>query len=258
MKRIYVVANHRPPDPASRLKLAREAKGLSPRQIAEATKLSVRTIEALENHHLKALPSGVYRRSIVRAVAREVGLDPDHVLRELSSAYPDDLPPPECAQLQEPGAPVRASIQRLIAIAGAVVPMVAGIGYFTWSRPAVVIEDAPIRQRAADVWRPEVVPAGGFLAPSSTARRPVVLTIAISSRCQLRVTADGREVLGRIVEAGETVPVEMGDEVILSGDNAAAVQFSINGQAGRVLGAPGEPLSVRIGRDDYDAFLVRR
>jgi len=64
-------------------------------------------------------------------------------------------------------------------------------------------------------------------------------------------------VLARTVEQGETLPIELGEELWLLGDNAAAVQFSINGQAGRLLGVPGEALSVRIGRDDYEDFLVR-
>jgi hypothetical protein len=59
------------------------------------------------------------------------------------------------------------------------------------------------------------------------------------------------------MEPGETVPIELGDELLLFGDNASAVQFSINGQAGRLLGQPGDALSTRIGRDDYQDFLVR-
>ena len=59
------------------------------------------------------------------------------------------------------------------------------------------------------------------------------------------------------MEQGETLPIELGDELLLLGDNASAVQFSINGQAGRLLGAPGDVLSARIGRDDYQDFLVR-
>jgi len=79
----------------------------------------------------------------------------------------------------------------------------------------------------------------------------------MSSRCQLRVVADGRDVLARMVEQGETLRLELGDELWLLGDNASAVQFSVNGQAGRQLGAPGDVLSVRIGRDDYEDLLVR-
>ena len=105
----------------------------------------------------------------------------------------------------------------------------------------------------------EVVPAGGF-APVTTSQArpaPVVVTLTISSRCHLRVVADGTEIIGRTVEQGESLPIELGDELVLLGDNASAVQFSINGQAGRRLGEPGDVLSARIGRDDYQDFLVR-
>ncbi len=105
----------------------------------------------------------------------------------------------------------------------------------------------------------EVIPVGGFSETPIAAVRPVpvVVTLTISSRCQLRVIADGNEILGRTMEQGETLPIELGSELLLLGDNAAAVQFSINGQAGRQLGEPGDVLSTRIGRDDYQDFLVR-
>jgi hypothetical protein len=105
----------------------------------------------------------------------------------------------------------------------------------------------------------EVVPVGGFapVPPSSSRPAPVVVTLTISSRCHLRVVADGNEIIGRTVEQGETLPIELGNELVLLGDNASAVQFSINGQAGRMLGQPGDVLSARIGRDDYQDFLVR-
>lgn len=248
---------HRPLDPATRLRQAREAKGLSCRQLAETTKLSVRTIEALENDCVSALPEGIYRRSIVRSIASEVGLEPDQLLRDFAAAHPDDLPAPASATVVATTEPSR-SFQRIVAVAGAVLPLLAGVAYFGWpaaraTNIAAIIEAAP----AATPLRPEIQPAGGFTEASVALPRPVVVTLTMSSRCQLRIVADGREVLGRTVEQGETLPIELGDELWLLGDNASAVQFSINGQAGRLLGAPGEVLSVRIGRDDYEDFLVR-
>jgi len=247
-----------PPNPAARLKQAREAKGMSSRQLAEATKLSVRTIEALEAGSLSALPEGIYRRGIVHAVASEVGVNPDQLLREFTAAYPDDLPATATlvAMVQAPG-PSR-SVQRVLALAGALLPLLAGVTYFAWPAPhpadvGAVAEAAP----APTSLRPEIQPAGGFAETAVAMPRPVVVTLTMSSRCQLRILADGREVLARTVEQGETVPLELGDEIWLLGDNASAVQFSINGQAGRLLGVPGEALSVRIGRDDYQDFLVR-
>ena len=247
-------------DPAARLKLAREAKGVSARQVAESTKLSVRAIEALESGRVSALPEGIYRRSIIRAVAAEVGLDPEQLLRDFSVTHPIDLPPPSgpCAVVAVPTG--RHALQGALAFIGAILPLVAGVAYFGWPS-AKAADVATVTQaravRAADGWRPEIVPAGGFAEAPAALSRAVVVTLTISSKCQLRVVADGREVLGRTVEQGESVPIELGDELLLLGDNAAAVQFSINGQAGRLLGEPGDVLSVRIGRDDYEDFLAR-
>ncbi len=247
-------------DPATRLRLAREAKGLSIRQVAESTKLSVRAIEAVEGDRVSALPEGIYRRAIVRAVASEVGLDPEQILRDFSTAHPADLPSPSGPSAVVVAPPARHAFQGALAFLGAILPLLAGVAYFGW--PAAGAADvAPVSlarsTRAADVWRPEIVPAGGFTEAPPALPRPVVVTLTISSKCQLRIVADGREVLGRTVEPGESVPIELGDELLLLGDNAAAVQFSINGQAGRMLGEPGDVLSVRIGRDDYEDFLVR-
>jgi transcriptional regulator with XRE-family HTH domain len=236
------------------VRLAREAKGLSLKQVADATKLSVRSIEALESGKFASLPEGIYRRSMVRAVAIEVGLQPDDLLKTFSIAHPDELQAREAVALAEMQAPKSSSMQAMLAIAGALVPILAGVVYFGFAFPRPA---APLRAtRTTEGRRPEIVPAGGFAEAPPVDRRPVVMTLTLSSRCALRVVADGREVIGRTVEAGETLSVELGDEVLLSGDNAAAVQFSINGQAGRALGNAGESLSVRIGREDYEFFLV--
>lgn len=250
-------------DPAARLRQAREEKGLSHRQVAEATKLSVRAIELLERGCLSGLPEGIYRRSIVRAVAREVGLNPDQVLAEFASSHPDDLPAPEAAIVVEPKP--TSSFQKALAFVSAVLPLAAGVLYFALPLTNAPATDAPRPQSVTrdlppprvEPIRAEILPVGGFTETPEAQPAPVVVTLTISSRCQLRVVADGNEIIGRTMEPGETVPIELGDELILLGDNASAVQFSINGQAGRLLGEPGDILSTRIGRDDYQDFLVR-
>ena len=242
---------------------AREAKGLSHRQLADATKLSARTIELLESNRLGDLPKGIYRRSIVRSVAREVGLNADQLLADFTAAHPDALAAPAAAVIVD--AKPTSSFQKALAVVSAILPIAAGVLYFAlpWQEPrrAAVIPPSAIEleQRRAEPVRAEVIPVGGFAAVSMPSSRPVpvVVTLTISSRCQLRIVADGAEIISRVMEPGETVPIELGEEVLLLGDNASAVQFSINGQAGRLLGKPGDVLSARIGRDDYQDFLVR-
>lgn len=259
------MADHRSLDPAARLRSAREAKGLSHRQVAEATKLSVRAIELLERDCLRDLPEGIYRRSIVKAVAREVGLNADQILNEFVALHPDQLPPMPTVVMAETKAP--SSSNKIFALLSAALPLIGGVIYFamplTSSAVRTVVDTsskAAVQSQRVLPSRAEVMPIGGF-GPVATADSPrpapVVVTLTISTRCQLRVVADGNEIIGRTVEQGETLPIELGGELLLLGDNASAVQFSINGQAGRMLGEPGDVLSARIGRDDYQDFLIR-
>ncbi len=219
--------------------------------------MSVRAIEQLEGGRISELPEGIYRRSIVRAVAREVGLNPDQLLAEFTKQHPDDLSTPAATAVVAVK-PI-STFQKALAFVSAMLPMAAAALYFalpTQRAPVSVMPPSTSEQRAEPM-RAEVVPVGGLIEPALVTPRPVVVTLTISARCQLRVVADGAEILSRVMVPGETVPIELGDELLLLGDNASAVQFSINGQAGRQLGEPGDVLSARIGRDDYQDFLVR-
>ena len=60
------------------LRLAREARGLSLRQISEQTRISTRYLEAIETNDYKQLPGGIFNRSFVKAYAKHVGMsEPD-------------------------------------------------------------------------------------------------------------------------------------------------------------------------------------
>jgi transcriptional regulator with XRE-family HTH domain len=246
-----------------RLKQARESRGLSHRQMAGVTKVSTRVIAALEEGRIERVPPGVYRRSLVRLVAGEVGLEPEATLRLFLTEYPDDLPQPGAAAVAEAPPPRRGSagLRRVLTMLGAVVPLLVGIAYFT--RPPAAPghnpepRTPPVVHDAGD-WRPEIVPAGGFSEAPPPAVRPVSMLITISEPCQVQVLADGGLVVGRAFVAGESFRVAFSDSIELYGDNAGAVQYSLNGQAGRLLGGPGEVLSARIGRDDYPFFLSAR
>jgi cytoskeletal protein RodZ len=70
----------------SRLKQAREARGIDLRELAAATKISVTALEALERNDYSRLPGGIFGRSFVRAYALAVDLDPDVTVEEFVAA----------------------------------------------------------------------------------------------------------------------------------------------------------------------------
>src|SRR4051812_20212675 len=80
-------------DFGSKLRAARERRGVSLRQIANATKISIGLLEALERNDYGKLPGGIFSRSFVRAYAAEVGLDPDRTVEEFLAQFPHDSVP---------------------------------------------------------------------------------------------------------------------------------------------------------------------
>src|SRR5437773_488807 len=77
-------------DFGGKLREARERRGISLRQIANATKISVGVLEALERNDISRLPGGIFGRAFVRSYAIEVGLDPETTIQEFIAQFPND------------------------------------------------------------------------------------------------------------------------------------------------------------------------
>lgn len=59
------------------LKRERELRQISLREIAEATKINLRYLDALERDDFRHLPGGVFNKGFVRAYAQFIGIDPE-------------------------------------------------------------------------------------------------------------------------------------------------------------------------------------
>lgn len=73
----------------SRLRAQREQQGVPLAEIAERTKIKLTLLEGLERDDVSHWPTGIFRRSFVRAYAQAIGLDGDAVVREFLELYPD-------------------------------------------------------------------------------------------------------------------------------------------------------------------------
>jgi cytoskeleton protein RodZ len=64
------------------LKRERELRDISLREISEATRISIRILEAIETDNYKLLPGGIFNRNFLRAYADFIGIDPEKVVRK--------------------------------------------------------------------------------------------------------------------------------------------------------------------------------
>ena len=62
------------------LRRAREARGVSLREISEQTRITMRHLEAIESDDYKQLPGGIFNKSFIKSYARHVGFDEQRAL----------------------------------------------------------------------------------------------------------------------------------------------------------------------------------
>ncbi len=75
----------------TRLRRQRERRKITLTAIADQTKIGQPLLEALERDDASRWPSGIFRRAFIRAYAEAIGLEPDEVVREFLSLYPDPI-----------------------------------------------------------------------------------------------------------------------------------------------------------------------
>ena len=87
------------------LRQARERTHLTVQQIAAETRISPKFLNALEEGNVKSLPSGMYRRAMLRAYAESVGLDRDAALEQFERTFEPGAGPGAGAAAAETGTP---------------------------------------------------------------------------------------------------------------------------------------------------------
>lgn len=270
------------------LREARERKGLSLRQIATATKISVAALESLERGDFSKLPGGIFSRSFVRSYAIEVGLDPDETVQRFLDYFEADeaaaaaAHDPAAGHLH-PHAPAGAhaadeiggefefeSRQRIaragLGLIAASLPVAAAVLYFSSgvSAPppqetatARVPAAAPESRRGEPAARPLAhVPAAGPPAPAvASVREGVTIEIAPSADCWMRLSVDGAAPVSKLLKAGERERATFQESAVVQVGDAAACTVLIDGRATRPLGPTGKVREIAVTRANYTTFL---
>ena len=219
-----------PVDFGARLRTARERRGLSLRVIADATKISVRALEAVERNDISQLPGGIFSRSFVRAYAVEVGLDPEQTIADFITRFPDETVtqghPRTRAIIDQLDTGTRGRRWPRFAwglLLG--VPLVAMTVYVAFG--AVRVWSNPVQSVAADVEAAAETASDGSFSVTLHALR--------STRCTLAV--DGAATFEVALDAGATRTIEMQNQLIAIPADAGALEWSAGGVS-HALGGP--------------------
>jgi cytoskeletal protein RodZ len=267
------MASERPSgDFGSKLRAARERRGISLRQIANATKIAVAVLEALERNDISRLPGGIFGRAFVRSYAVEVGLDPEDTIRDFMAQFPHDsvtVGHPTTEQIEdhdslESDRRTASTFLRLIAVSLPIAAMVIYLGASGRLSPGRhAPETAPAAEAAAPTPAPTpeaATPAPPTPAPAIDAPAPTQLTVALAATgpCWLSVIVDGQKRVERTFAAGEQQTLQVRRELVLTAGDASAITWTINGAAAKPLGHAGEKVTARVSLANFKTFLAAR
>jgi len=275
------------------LRAARERRGVSLRQIANATKISVSVLDALERNDISRLPGGIFGRAFVRSYAVEVGLDPEATIQDFIAQFPHDSVTQGRPTVDQAGDNENIESQRRMAgtflsLVAISIPIAAAVLYFGTSagrRPttrtaaaaAATATAAPAAPAAAPAETPPIAtpPAATHEAPPpvvgtsaraieppapSAAAAADVLSVGLSVKrpCWVSATVDGQKAIERLLAAGDRQTIEVRREIVLTAGDAAAIDLTLNGAEARALGKPGDVVTVRMNLANFKDYLQTR
>jgi len=239
------------------LRRERELRGVDLRDIAEATNISLRFLQALEEDRTEVLPGGIFPKAFVRQYATYLGLDPDRLVAEYLYTHG--------GAASEGAAPQRPTSGRMAAVFFGLI-LAAGVALFAAARagwfsrhseaPAPAPAPSPEATLPADRVYPPPPPSTVAAAPGAPLTGALVLSLTARQDCWVEVQVDGTTAISRILTAGETQRLEAQSQIVLSVGNAGGISFTINDRPGIPLGREGEVKhNIVITKDSVPALI---
>ena len=262
------------------LRREREMRGVDLREIADATRINLRFLEAVENEEFGKLPGGVFNRGFIRSYARYLGLDEEKILGEYELASGSEVTPEWSSTSYSSAAPRRIGLKaQWLAGIAAIVMLLGGYTLFRYSesppsspRPQAMPVEATVTPDAAD----DLEESGRVRAPEPTARsedsltapptaaraatapapprrripdtEDMILQVAVTEEAWVAIDADGATVLSRLMAPEEIRTFRSQESFDVITGNAGGIILTLNGETLGPLGGHGEVKSVRLTR----------
>ncbi len=234
-----------------RLKREREMREVSMEELAKATRIGSRFLQALENEDWDKLPGGVFGHGFVRSIARYLGLDEEALLGEYDLARAEKLPPvpvkPE-ERIPSPSKWLPALVVFILLLAA------AGLFYggrYGWRRFAARRTAKPSAASSmASPTKPETTAIPSESAADSAPAALLHLSVSTSSATRVRVLGDNKLLLDAELPPGETRRFSANEQFEVTAADSSAVLLEMNGKAMPPIGTPGASGRIVLTKDD--------
>lgn len=250
------------------LRLAREARGISLREISDQTRISTRYLEAIESGDLKRLPGGIFNRSFIKAYAKYVGFDEAEALegyarsaREMG-ASPDEVattPYKACVYTDGSGtrSPLITVILAVLILAILSLAIYAALHWYQRRNAPETGENAPATSAPAAQPAPARVPVAN--RPGAVPTEGFVVQIKSLGRiASIKTRVDDQEYFEHSFSPGEVMEFKptQAFSVRYAKSLVRVFELTINGRPAKIVSvSSSNPVEMAFTKDDYERFL---
>ncbi|MDQ6801456.1 MAG: helix-turn-helix domain-containing protein [Acidobacteriota bacterium] len=238
------------------LRREREIRGISLKEIADATKISKRFLEAIERNDHRTLPAPVFTRGFIREYSRYLGLNADEIVNRYNFAAAGDdriEKSPHLERLTHPDAPPKkgipppyARVDRNVYVLLLIIAILAAATFVAMRHKRATAEASKIESPVTPPRR-SIAPPPALAAP-----QPMRMTIDADAASIIQLDADGKEVINETLHSGAHRTVQAMETFhFRTIGNAAGIKLALNDVPLAPLGRDGEVIHDRtFGRGD--------
>ena len=209
------------------LRRQREVREIGLREIAEASKISIRYLEAFEQDRFDVLPAPVFAKGFLREYAKFVGLDSDEVINYYLAASGREESEEDLEREVAPAKSAGKSYALYLVLGvAAVFLMVGSLSWFLRHRDTS--EERP-PMAAPVVALPEETPETVSEAVAEPTPLPLIVTLDFTQSCWVEAFVDGERAKSELRVQGESLRLEAQSEVRITLGNVAGASIEING-----------------------------
>jgi cytoskeletal protein RodZ len=239
------------------LRRAREALGVSLREVSEQTRITMRHLEAIEADDYKHLPGGIFNKSFIKSYARAVRFDEQHAVelyartaRERGEGMDEVLTSPQRSRIyigDTSRSPLVTYVLSAVIVGILILIVYAGLHYYRRTdgqQAAAQTTPTPAGVQTPAQATPTPAPAAQAFHIQLKSARPFWLTSWQDEEKKKR---------GRFLKPDAPEEFEPASALNLHYDktSADALQVTVNGQA---LKAPADATVWTITKDNYRQF----
>jgi cytoskeletal protein RodZ len=248
------------------LRVAREARGITLREISEQTRISTRYLEAIESDDYKRLPGGIFNKSFIKAYAKYIGFDEKEALeayartaRDQGTSPDDVVSTPYQPRVYTDGnsrSPLVTLLLTILILAILSLGVIAALHWY--QKRERVASDEGSAPAQAPAQPAQTVPANASTAPSTGASNTATsFTVQIKARGEsvwTRSKVDDGVSSELMLQADETREFKPAQRVsiLFSRSKLNALEVSINNHPAKVTPEPrGNLAEIVITKENY-------